>query len=246
MARDPAVDVARVQLDAEIFAMFMSHHWSKESFKPSTGGGLFDVDYDPRAGEMVATVRIAFKFTTGNLLDPTWFAAIGGLAAFAARGFKAEDFIWTDEEKTTWRTQAVSDIQSVWSERYTFFTKRPYWEGLPPVNVRVVIADAPETGDHDTKAQWVVTVNKWPDDANLEKVERLRPGRIAPAEQRLVERDGLLVARAAERDVVEIHRLVSRWLERQRGVQLSVRRPFRRFFLLPLLTQRSRPSGSLI
>ncbi|MDP9255406.1 MAG: hypothetical protein M3Q31_02445 [Actinomycetota bacterium] len=96
--------------------------------KPSTGGGLFDVDQDPAAGEMVATVRIAFKFTTGNPLDPTWFAAIGGLAAFAARGFKAEDFIWTDEEKFKWRTQAVSDIQSVWSERYTFFTKKPYWE----------------------------------------------------------------------------------------------------------------------
>jgi outer membrane protein OmpA-like peptidoglycan-associated protein len=147
----------------------MSHRWSKESFKPTTGGGLFDVDYDPAGGEMIATVRIAFKFTTGNPLDPTWFAAIGGLAGFAARGFKAEDFIWTEDEKTKWRTQAVSDIQGVWSERYTFFSKKPYWEGLPPVNVRVVIADAPETGDDDKKAQWVVSVNKWPDDAGLQE-----------------------------------------------------------------------------
>jgi outer membrane protein OmpA-like peptidoglycan-associated protein len=165
---DPAVDAARARADVEL-AVFMSHHWAKESFKPSTGGGLFDVDYDPAAGAMVVTVRIAFKFATGNVLDPTWFAAIGGMAGFAARGYKAEDFIWTDDEKTKWRTQAVSDIQSVWSERYTFFTKKPYWEGLPPVNVRVMIADAPETGDHDEKAQWVVTVNKWPDDANLEE-----------------------------------------------------------------------------
>ncbi|MDX6630127.1 MAG: hypothetical protein QOH00_2373 [Gaiellales bacterium] len=168
VAPDPAVDAARAQAELQL-AVFMSHRWSKESFKPTTGGGLFDVDYDPAGGEMIATVRIAFKFTTGNPLDPTWFAAIGGLAGFAARGFKAEDFIWTEDEKTKWRTQAVSDIQGVWSERYTFFSKKPYWEGLPPVNVRVVIADAPETGDDDKKAQWVVSVNKWPDDAGLQE-----------------------------------------------------------------------------
>ena len=32
----------------------------------------------------------------------------------------------------------------------------------------MVIAD-PESGDHDKKAQWVVTVNKWPDDAGLQE-----------------------------------------------------------------------------
>jgi outer membrane protein OmpA-like peptidoglycan-associated protein len=168
LARDPATDAARAVAEAEL-AMFMSHHWSKESFKPSTGGGLFDVDYDPAAGEMVATVRIAFKFQTGNIMNPKWLTAIGGFAALATKGFKAEDFIWTEEEKTAWRTSAVSEIQNVWSQRYTFFTKKPYWEGLPPVDVRVVIADAPEDGDHDKKAQWVVTVDKWPDDAGLEE-----------------------------------------------------------------------------
>ncbi len=161
-------DIARAQAEAEL-AMFMAHSWGKENFKPSTGGGLFDVAYDPRAGEMVVTVRIAFKFSTGNPFDPEWFAAIGGMAGWVGKGWKAEDFIWKDDEKTTWRTQAVADIQSVWSERYTFFTKKPYWEGLPPVNVRVVIADAPESGDDDKKAQWVVTVNKWPDDAGIEE-----------------------------------------------------------------------------
>ena len=57
-------DIARAQAEAEL-AMFMAHSWGKENFKPSTGGGLFDVAYDPRAGEMVVTVRIAFKFSTG-------------------------------------------------------------------------------------------------------------------------------------------------------------------------------------
>jgi outer membrane protein OmpA-like peptidoglycan-associated protein len=63
----------------------------------------------------------------------------------------------------------VADIQGVWSDRYTFFTTKPHWEGLPPVNVRVVVADAPPTGDEGKKAQWVVTVNKWPSDANLKE-----------------------------------------------------------------------------
>ena len=47
------------------------------------------------------------------------------------------------------------------------------------------------------------------------------------------------------RDVVEVHRLPARRLERQRDVQLAVRRrPLRRFFLLPLLIWTSMPSGS--
>lgn len=161
-------DLARMQAEAELI-FFMSHAWGSDNFKPTTGGGLFAVDYDPRAGEMVVTVRMAFNFATGNPFDPEWLAAIGGLAGWLNTGWTADDFIWKEEEKTKWRTQAVADIQSVWGERYTFFTKKPYWEGLPPVNVRVVIADAPESGDEGKKAQWVVTVNKWPDDASIQE-----------------------------------------------------------------------------
>ena len=174
VARDPAVDVARAQADAQL-ALFMSHGYALDNFHPSTGRGLFSATYNPYEGDLVITVRVAFKFVNGNPFDPTWFAAIGGLAGWAGKGWTADDFIWKDDEKVKWRTQAVADIQSVWSERYTFFTQKPYWEGLPPVNVRVVIADAPESGDDDEKAQWVIDVNKWPTDADMEEA-MTRPG----------------------------------------------------------------------
>jgi len=58
----------------------MSRSYVTKNVKPSTGGGLFDAAYDPQTGQMVVTVRIAFKFANGNILDPTWLAAVGGIA----------------------------------------------------------------------------------------------------------------------------------------------------------------------
>jgi outer membrane protein OmpA-like peptidoglycan-associated protein len=146
---------------------FMSFSYIMKDVKPSTGGGLFDASYEPTTGQMVVTVRMAFVFKDGNILDPTWLAAIGGFGGLLGKGWKAEHFIWTEEEKRAWAAQAISDVQGVWSERYMFYSTKPGWESLPPVNVRVVIQEAPPEGQN--KAQWVVTVNKWPDDASMQE-----------------------------------------------------------------------------
>ncbi|MGD9573089.1 MAG: OmpA family protein [Thermoleophilia bacterium] len=168
---DPAVDVAPPlpvpaagAIPADL-AAFMSMSYIFKDVKPTTGGGLFDMAYEPTTGEMIVTVKVCFDFTNGNIFDPAWLAAIGGLAEVFRRGYTWQDFIWTKDEETAWAANAIAEIQDIWSEKYVFFSQTPGWESLPPVNVKVVVAEAPKTGTG--KAQWVVAVNKWPDDAGL-------------------------------------------------------------------------------
>jgi outer membrane protein OmpA-like peptidoglycan-associated protein len=148
-------------------AAFMALSYVFEDVKPSTGGGLFSMAYEPTTGQMTVTVSIAFDFRNGNLFDPTWLAAVGGLAEVVRRGWGFDDFIWTEDEKAAWSANAIAEIQDLWSERYVFFSQKPGWEALPPVNVRVVVAEAPARGRD--KAQWLVKVNKWPVDAGMEE-----------------------------------------------------------------------------
>src|SRR5262249_22917758 len=113
---------------------------------------------------MTITVRVAFNFQTGNILDPTWLAAVGGFPGLLSSGYKASDFIWTDDEKRAWAENAVREVQDLWSEQYVFYSKTPGWEGLPPVHVNVVIEQGPPD-----KSQWVIDVNKWPADVGLDE-----------------------------------------------------------------------------
>lgn len=164
-APDPA-PAAAPAIPADL-AAFMGMSYVYKDVKPSTGGGLFDMAYEPTTGEMVVTVRIAFEFRNGNLFDPTWLAAVGGLAEVVRRGWGFDRFIWTDDEKAAWAGNAIAEVQDLWSERYVFFSQKPGWDALPPVNVRVVVAEAPAAGRG--KAQWVVSVTKWPHDADMEE-----------------------------------------------------------------------------
>ncbi|WP_217922982.1 OmpA family protein [Miltoncostaea oceani] len=163
LARDPDPDAGAAP-PADLVA-FMGMSYVFKDVKPTTGGGLFDLAYEPTTGDMVVTVKIHFDFRDGNLLDPTWLTAVGGLPGVIAKGWTIDQFIWSDDEKAAWSASAIAQIQEVWSERFVFFSQKPGWESLPPVNVRVVVAESPKTGPG--KAQWVVAVNKWPDDAGM-------------------------------------------------------------------------------
>ncbi|HMN99161.1 MAG TPA: OmpA family protein [Miltoncostaeaceae bacterium] len=143
-------------------ADFMSRSYIMKNVHPSTGRGLFDVAYEPTTGEMTVTVRVCFNFKTGNILDPDWLAAVGGFAGIGRRGWKAEDFIWTDEEKAAWAEKAIGEVQNAWSEQYVFHSQKPGWESLPAVHVNVLIQQGPAD-----KSQWVLDVNKYPVDSGL-------------------------------------------------------------------------------
>jgi outer membrane protein OmpA-like peptidoglycan-associated protein len=144
---------------------FMSQEYSTEDFHPSTGRGLFDARYSPRSGDLTITVGITFNFQNGNPADPTWVASVGGPAKAAT--YTADQFTWTDDEKEDWKSTAISMVQSHWGQRYTFFTQRPCWEGLPPVNVTIQVVERPGTGAG--KSHFVTSVTKWPTEPGLEE-----------------------------------------------------------------------------
>lgn len=144
---------------------FMSREYSTEDFHPTTGRGLFDAAYSPRSGSLTITVGITFSFLNGNPADPTWVASVGGPAAAAA--FTPAQFTWTDAEKDDWKSNAISMVQSHWGQRYTFFTQRPCWDTLPPVNVSIQIVERPATGEG--KSHFATSVTKWPTDPGLEE-----------------------------------------------------------------------------
>jgi hypothetical protein len=142
---------------------FMSRDYSVEDHHPPTGRGLFDATYRPTDGILEIRVGIAFKFVNGDPTDATWIASVGGAPAAAA--FPAAAFTWTPDEIEDWKANAIASVQAHWSSRYTFFTQRACWDTLPPVNVTILIEEAPEGGAD--KAHFVTTVNKWPTEPGL-------------------------------------------------------------------------------
>src|SRR5262249_12528188 len=143
----------------------LSTTYTTEDFHPSTGRGLFDAVYAPGDGNLTITVGITFNFVDGNPADPTWLATVGPANAAP---YTADQFKWTDDEKTEWKENAISTVTALWSHRYTFFTQKDCWAGqLPPVNVNTEIVERPATGVN--KSHFVTTVNKWPTEPGLEE-----------------------------------------------------------------------------
>jgi outer membrane protein OmpA-like peptidoglycan-associated protein len=144
----------------------LSQTYTKEDFHPSTGRGLFDAIYAPGDGLLTITLGISFSFLNGNPADPTWVASVGGPAKAAT--YKAEQFNWTTEESDAWKANAVSTIQGIWGNQYTFFTQKACWaDQLPPVNVQIEVVDRPATGEG--KAHFVTSITKWPTEPGLEE-----------------------------------------------------------------------------
>lgn len=159
---DSRPDEARLDAEEEL-ADFMREEYELENHHPDTGRGLFDAHYDPVAGDLTIISKICFNFENGDPTDPDWVNKIGGPVAAAA--FPPEQFQWQPDEIEAWKTEAISMVESVWSEEYTFRTTRSYWEALPPVHVHIQVVEAPATGDD--MAHYVVSIQKWPDDAGL-------------------------------------------------------------------------------
>ncbi len=152
------------RLDAqEDLADFMSRNYKLNNHHPSTGRGLFNVEYKPREGEMTVTVKIAFNMQNGNPADPEFVTAVGGPAEAAK--YAPEQFQWGDDEAAQWKRTAIRDAQEFWGRRFTFYTTKPFWDALPPVNVNVQVLEAPATDrDPDKRAHYVIAVRKWPTD----------------------------------------------------------------------------------
>jgi outer membrane protein OmpA-like peptidoglycan-associated protein len=143
-------------------AAFMAQTYELENHHPSTGIGLFDATYAPTTGDLTITVKVCFDFQSGNRNDPTFVARVGPAAAAA---FTDDQFVWTAEEMTTWQSNAVSDMESVWSNRHSFHSTRAGFESLPTVRVGVNVAPIPIA--RRDEAHYVVQVHKWPQEPGL-------------------------------------------------------------------------------
>jgi outer membrane protein OmpA-like peptidoglycan-associated protein len=165
LQREPAPAATCSPADQAKLDELLSTTYTTEDFHPSTGRGLFDAVYAPGDGNLTITVGITFNFVDGNPSDPTWLATVG--PANAAH-YTADQFRWTDDEKTQWKENAISTVTALWSHRYTFFTQKDCWAAqLPPVNVNTEIVERPASGVN--KSHFVTTVNKWPTEPGLEE-----------------------------------------------------------------------------
>ncbi len=164
-ALDSRPDEARLDAEEEL-AQFIEHgEYEILNFHPSTDAGLFDAKYDPNSGQMTITVKVCYKFEPGDPTNPDWINAVG---ATNAATYTPNQFAWQPGEADQWKQNAKADLESFWSNEYTFHTTKSYWETLPPVNVNVIVDhNAPADGDDAEKAHFVVTVRKWPQDGGV-------------------------------------------------------------------------------
>lgn len=95
---------------------------------PATGGGKFDVNFDPQSGEMVMTMRIHFNFEDSS--------------AYATDAVDPKDVVWTKSQKSDWTRKWVESVMGKWGnippikcdkEAFTDVVARPRFN-LVPVN----------------------------------------------------------------------------------------------------------------
>ena len=91
-----------------------------DSFKPSSFMGHFAVHYSPERGLLTITARVFFDFHAGG---------------------QGAGFEWDEDEKKAWRSAAVREVQAFWRRRYAFSNDLPALQGLPPVEVEIVVDD---------------------------------------------------------------------------------------------------------
>lgn len=106
---------------------------------PSTGIGLFDAQYDPKAGVLAVTVNCSFEFVDGTrsqLMTKSGRRLPQGplppdvdiekdpvhLVQVADR--------WTPEEQRRWRYKFMAQAEAWWSEQFTFWSTRDWWEDV--------------------------------------------------------------------------------------------------------------------
>ena len=116
---------------------------------PSTTFGMFDADYFPLAGVMLATVKIHFNFVSADN-TPSAPALLGLLLS----GQDISRFFWSDSEKDTFKSDYISRVAARWSVQHSMVSTKPCWrfKALPFVT--------PTEVDTDAAAHYVATVHK--------------------------------------------------------------------------------------
>jgi len=130
----------------EEMAEFRSNTFSPLLDHSASSGGLFDVYLNPAAGTLRINLKVGYSFVAG---DPSKVAP----------GFPAEEFEWTSEEEEAWRTQYQSEVSAQWSGQHQFQSTKEGWS--------MSINCAVEVTQDDADPHYVLTVSKYPDDAEM-------------------------------------------------------------------------------
>jgi len=110
---------------------FLATTWTKKNHQPSTGIGLFDAWYDPRAGVLKLTVRLHLQFEADE------------------KDRKAgKTHAWTPAERVAWTQTALTEMRTTWSERFIMHCAHPGFDQVPPVRVFVDVHEAPAKEAH--------------------------------------------------------------------------------------------------
>ncbi len=122
-AKDPEAEAkAKAEEDK---AKFKEKSYSKQNVLPSTGRGAFDAVYDPKAGTLNITVKVDFKAEDQG--SETWGGT--GLAGALERAIN----------ETAWLLKYQQLVKQRWSDKYTMFCTKKYWDDLVAhTNVAVV------------------------------------------------------------------------------------------------------------
>lgn len=147
------------QADADREA-FVNRLWLKEKFRPSTGGGKFDVLFDPAAGRLTIVVRCKFWFADG---DPALWED--------EEEAGPDPHLWGPSEIMQWKADFKRRVSNHWSGKHTFHCTRDGWEDLAAtVRVRFI-----ETEEED--AYYVLNVSKIPELGDTRKSRVKRPSK---------------------------------------------------------------------
>ncbi len=151
---DPENESVQQHIDEQI-ENFITQTYEEENFQPSTGRGLFDAYYNPRAGHLTIRSKLHLDFKEGDPQNERWQNLVEIL--YPEKDFSDEEFQWNEDEKEAYRENLNLVIQSIWSGQYTFQINHENWERVPQVRVRIDIQYVNEGEEH-----YKIDVIKWP------------------------------------------------------------------------------------
>jgi hypothetical protein len=150
--RDNEAELDAYEDAVDALADFKKQPHAKDRFTPSTGAGMFDVDYRPD-GRLLITVKGAFTFLPGTRIVQDW------TNPRAPTNHEVPD-PWTKEGQDQWKAKFFEQAGSKWSGKHEFWCQKDWWESLRAVpEVRFI--EAPEWGSTPGEsAHFRVTVHK--------------------------------------------------------------------------------------
>jgi hypothetical protein len=127
-------------------AQFMARRFEHDAWRPSTHRGNFGVLYEPMDARLTITVRCAFWFKDGNPSD--WDDDEAG----------PDPHRWGPAEILKFKADFMRKVSAKWSDQFTFYCGRPWWEDLQAA-VQVRFTEVAEADAH-----YVLNVTKIPED----------------------------------------------------------------------------------